>query len=174
MTVFDADTFLTHPRPAAPLPPDAKVYAHDVKIVETPPLLRAARRPRGVKKLGLAYEQRVLDVLEAVYGDLCFLRSPCIQYWRDGKRRYAIPDGLLYLDPAWFVVIEVKLAHTELVWDQLMERYRPLAKLIHPALKVRTVEICRSYDPAIPVPHSLITSLHSGCSPGLEVMQWRI
>jgi hypothetical protein len=48
-------------------------------------------------------------------------------------------------------------------------------RLLHPHLKVRTVEICRSYDPAINIPHSLITSLHSApAKVPLEVMQWRI
>jgi len=119
------------------------------------------------------YERRVLDVLSAIYGEH-FRPSPAIEYVRRGKRRLAIPDGLLYFDDH-LVVVEVKLAHTELVWDQLIERYRPLVRLLHPHLKVRTVEICRSYDPAVNVPHSLITSLHSGAArPGLEVMQWRI
>jgi hypothetical protein len=170
MTVFDAATFLARPKAAQPLPPDSHIYAADVRFV--PPLLRAARRPRGVRKLGLAYEQRVSDVLSAIYGSQ-FRPSPTIQYSRHGRRRFAIPDGILYWrDLA--IVVEVKLAHTELVWDQLIERYRPLVRLLHPTLKVRTVEICRSYDPAINIPHSRITSLHSGCSPGLEVLLWRI
>lgn len=88
----------------------------------------------------------------------------------------AIPDGVLVL-PEWTVIVEVKLAHTEAVWEQLMERYLPLVKCLTSA-PLRGVEICRSYDPAIPLPgrHTLIDSLHRppGCAGDLEVMQWRI
>jgi hypothetical protein len=171
MAVWSPDTFLVRPRAAAPPAGDVRVYATNVRFV--PRLLAAARRPRGAKKVGLMYERRVLDVLSAIYGEH-FKVSPAIEYVRRGKRRLAIPDGLLYFEDH-LVVVEVKLAHTELVWDQLIERYRPLVRLLHPHLRVRTVEICRSYDPAINIPHSLITSLHSGPAKApLEVMQWRI
>jgi hypothetical protein len=170
--VWSPDTFLVKPRSIPPPTGDVRVYATNVRFV--PRLgLAAARRPQGVKKIGLMYERRVLDVLSAIYGEH-FRASPAIEYVRRGKRRLAIPDGLLYFEDH-LVVVEVKLAHTELVWDQLIERYRPLVRLLHPHLKVRTVEICRSYDPAVNVPHSLITSLHSPrYAAGLEVMQWRI
>jgi hypothetical protein len=114
----------------------------------------------------------VSDVLSAIYGSE-YRPSPTIQYSRFGRRHFAIPDGILYWRD-FAIVVEVKLAHTETVWDQLIEKYRPLVRLLHPTLKVRTVEICRSYDPAISIPHTVITSLHSGCSPGLEVLWWRI
>lgn len=173
--VFDTSTFLVAPRRAPAPHPDFKVYASGVRIV--PPVLRAARRARQrvrARELGLAYEQRVADVLSAIYGDR-FVRSPTIAYVRRAKLHYAVPDGILYLDGE-AVVTEVKLAHTELVWPQLVTKYRALVRLLHPTLRVRTVEICRSYDPAVPVAHSRITSLHSGAlaPAGLEVLLWRI
>jgi len=134
------------------------------------------RRAKGVKKLGLDYEQRVADVLSAIYTKR-FVRSPRILYRRYGYLACAIPDGILYLDGVP-VIIEVKLAHTETVWEQLIERYLPLVERLHPRTPVRAVEIARSYDPAVPVAHTFITSLHEttrrAAARELEVMRWRI
>lgn len=173
--VFQADTFLVKPPVRRGATGASPLYATDVRFSRDLAPPQAARR--GVKRLGLAYERRVLDVFSSIYGG-AFLASPVIYYHRLGERKRAIPDGLLYLDDM-VVIVEVKLAHTEMVWDQLIERYRPLVKILHPTLIVRTVEVCRSYDPAIDIPHTLITSLHRPVekrerSSRLEVMQWRI
>ena len=74
-------------------------------------------------------------------------------------RHFAIPDGILRLDGT-VIVIEVKLCHTVAVWPQLMERYAPLVRVLTPGAPLRTVEVCRSYDPAVNVPHTVIESLH--------------
>jgi len=130
-------------------------------------------RRRGQKKVGLDYERRVQDVLGAIYGER-FLRSPVIRYRQNGAARRAIPDGLLYLDDS-VIITEVKLSHTEDVWEQLIERYLPLVEILCPHHRVRAVEICRSYDPArSAIPHTLITSLHHKPHNGLEVLRWRI
>jgi hypothetical protein len=129
-------------------------------------------RVRGAKKVGLSYERRVLDVLSAIYG-YSFRPSPVIRYEIGAKRRAAIPDGILRFGDT-VVVIEVKLAHTERVWEQLMERYAPLVRTLERGATVRTVEVCRYYDPAVICgPHTLIHSLHRPGT-GLEVLQWRI
>src|SRR4249919_2744922 len=127
MTVWSADTFLVKPRAAPPSVPDSRVYATHVQLAAAPRLLAAAR-PRGVKRLGLMYERRVIDVLSAIYGSR-FVPSPSILYTRHGRMHRAIPDGLLYLNGV-AIITEVKLAHTEAVWEQLMERYRPLVRLL--------------------------------------------
>lgn len=169
--IFDAATFLPSPRPLGPsLVTVAPEKYHDVHW-DHRPLARKPIRARGAKLAGLRYEQRVADVLAAIYGGH-FLRSPRILYRLGGRLACAIPDGILYLSGTP-VIIEVKLAHTELVWEQLMERYLPLVSRLHAGKYPRAVEVCRSYDPAINVPHSLITSLHKP-SDGLEVLQWRI
>ena len=134
---------------------------------------RSNVRARGAKKIGLSYERRVLDVLSAIYGS-AFRASPVIRYDVGRKWKAAIPDGVLRLGDT-ILVIEVKLAHTERVWEQLMGRYAPLVRILEPHLRLRTIEVCRSYDPAIslPGPHTLTTSLHKPGT-GLEVLQWRL
>ena len=127
----------------------------------------------------MAFEQRVVDVLSAIYG-VAFEPAPTIRYRRHGVPQSAILDGLLRL-PNETVVIEVKLRHTERVWEQLIERYGPLVRQLE-AGRVRLVEICRSFDPAVAIPCRRITSLHEGhacvpapeAQPRLEVLTWRI
>jgi hypothetical protein len=145
-----------------------------VRWTEAAGVPTAPRRPRGAKLAGLQYERRVLDVLTAIYGG-AFREQANIAYWdRRGPRR-AVLDGVLRLGDE-VLIIEVKLAHTARIWEQLVERYVPLVKALEPGATVRGVEICRSYDPHVKLlgPHKKITSLHQAASGGLEVLQWRI
>lgn len=138
------------------------------------PSSNAPRRPRGAKRAGLQFEQRVADVLTGIYGG-AFTRSPAIRYVKGGRPKLAILDGLLRLRHE-VLIIEVKLAHTERVWEQLMDRYVPLVEALEPGATVRPVEICRSYDPHVRLPgaHTKITSLHASATGALEVLQWKI
>lgn len=126
------------------------------------------------QKEGLRYEQKVHDVLSAIYGD-DYTPHPSILYRdRRGLRR-AIPDGTLRIG-AMLVVVEVKLSHTERAWWQLIRLYVPLlSRLYPPGTRIAPVEICRSYDPAISLPYGeLITSLHRPPLGGLGILQWRL
>lgn len=174
--MFDASTFLPSPS-RAPFRARRLVPAfHNVILTaETPPPPLAAAR--GQKLAGLKFERRVHDILYAIY-EHAFRASPVIRYQTsDGRKDHrAIPDGILVMAD-WTVIVEVKLAHTEVVWEQLMERYVPLVARLTDA-PLRPVEICRSYDPAVPLPgpHTLVESLHRPPSVmgQLEVLQWRI
>lgn len=178
--VFDTTTFLPSRSVsryyaastlAEPETPASFLFSNVRWSHRSPP---APRARRGVKRLGIAYERRVLDVLTAIYG-WSFKPSPIIDYTdQDGRPTFAIPDGVLWVD-GWVIVIEVKLAHTANVWPQLMDKYLPLVKMLEPRTRIRTVEVCRSYDPGVllPGPHTLIGSLHRD-GRGLEVLQWKI
>lgn len=174
--MFDATTFIPSPNrhPIRSVRPFRTFRSVQWAIPETPLPTPMARGARGV---GLRYECRVLDVMCAIYGG-AFRRSPVIQYFdgRESVIHRAIPDGVLTLKD-WTIIIEVKLAHTEVVWEQLMERYVPLLSHLTDA-PLRPVEVCRSYDPAVPLPgpHALVDSLHRPplASGVLEVLQWRI
>jgi len=124
--------------------------------------------------MGLWYEQKVHDVLSAIY-DERYWQSPAILF-RDlyGLRR-AIPDGLLAIDD-YLVIVEVKYTHCELAWWQLKRLYSPLLVTLYPGRHIRHVEICRSYDPSVVFPgsHGLVTSLHALPEVGVGVIQWRI
>lgn len=124
---------------------------------------------------GLRYEQRVHDVLLAIYGSNYRPSAAILFEDRTGLRR-AIPDGLLRVE-ASLVVVEIKLSHTERAWWQLNRLYAPLlAQLTNPGTAIHTVEICRSYDPEVrfPGPFSLTKSLHKLQPNVTGIIQWKI
>lgn len=127
------------------------------------------------QKAGIAYEEKIHDVLSAIYST-DYRATPSILFNDSWKLRRAIPDGLLRIGST-LVVIEVKLSHTEKAWWQLRCLYGPLcAALVVPGTPIQYVEICRSYDPAVqfPEPHDVITSLHKLPKDRVGVLQWRI
>lgn len=129
----------------------------------------------AAQREGLRYEQRVHDVLSALY-QANYRASPAILFEdRTGLRR-AIPDGLLRIEN-YLVVVEIKLSHTERAWWQLNRLYAPLlAQLVNPGTAIHTVEICRSYDPEIrfPGPFSVAKSLHKLQPNVTGIIQWKI
>lgn len=137
------------------------------------------RRNKGStysQKLGLAYEEKVHDVLSAIYGN-AYRASPSILFSDRRGLRQAIPDGLLRLG-ARYVLIEIKLTHTEKAWWQLQRLYLPLiSTLVLRGAYIQCFEICRSYDPAVqfPAPHKLVTSLHEVLPREVTgVVQWKL
>lgn len=128
---------------------------------------------RGAKGLGLAYEQKVHDVLLAIYG-ASYKPHPAMLYDdRTGLRR-AIPDGLLQTATG-HVLVEVKYTHCELAWWQLNRLYLPLLSHVLRG-PIVAVEICRSYDPEISFPHAheLVTSLHKVPVGVTGILVWKL
>jgi hypothetical protein len=175
--VFDPGTFLLRPRGNPASWPGRDNSGGGVRrytnVRWSPPIERSqVRKTVGVKRVGLDYERKVLDVLSAIYGDK-FVCAPAIRYEYRRKSRLAIPDGILRLSRENIIIVEVKLSHTLEVWEQLVERYATLVRSLERGATVRTVEVCRYYNPDIPVPHTLTQSLHRPGT-GLEVMQWKL
>lgn len=135
-----------------------------------------APRNRGhtqAQKMGLRYEQKVHDVLSAIY-ETRFTPSPCILFEEGTRLRRAIPDGVLVLGDC-VVVVEVKYTHTEDAWWQLKRLYEPLLSAIYGERLLRCVEVCRSYDPTTSFPsHRLVTSLHALPETEVGVIQWKL
>lgn len=128
-----------------------------------------------VQRLGLAYEQKVQDVLAAIYADRFVCDMPILFEDRRGLHR-CIPDGILRLDATSIVIIEVKLRHTSRAWWQLERLYCPVIRaLVGPAARIFRAEICRSYDPDEEFgAHSLCESLHKLPISQPGVLQWKL
>lgn len=133
--------------------------------------------PRGfspAQRLGLAFETKVHDVLDAIY-DVDYRASPSILYEDDRGLHRAIPDGMLRIGRT-LVVVECKLSHTERAFWQLSKVYIPLlSRLTIPNIRVVGIEICRNFDPDLKWPErfEILTSLHKA-STRLGVLQWRL
>jgi hypothetical protein len=126
------------------------------------------------QRAGIAYEQKIHDVLSAIYG-AHYCINPSILFTTGTQTRRAIPDGILRIESR-LVLIEVKLTHTEKAWWQLRRLYAPLlAAIAAPGTPIQCVEICRAYDPDVqfPEPHEVVTSLHA-LSTLVGVLQWKI
>ena len=128
------------------------------------------------QRLGLAYERRVQDCLEAIYPGLFVSGVPLLFEDRTGLHR-CIPDGILRLSDTSIAILEIKLTHTERAWWQLERLYTPVIRqMVGPAPRILRCEICRSYDPSVkfPAPHSLCQSLHKLPIDAVGVLQWKI
>jgi len=129
----------------------------------------------GAQKLGLYYESKVHDILEAIY-EIDYRRSPSILFEdRSGLHR-CIPDGILNIGSR-LIIVEIKLRHTERAYWQLERLYKPvLGTMVVPGTRVYTVEICRSYDPdeVWPGVHEVVTSLHRLPLDRTGVLQWQL
>lgn len=136
--------------------------------------------PKGgrtaAQKLGIAYEQKVVDCLEAIYGDNFTHSVPILYEDRRGTHR-CIPDGLLRIGED-LVIVEIKLRHCDRAAWQLRRLYEPvLRQMVVPRTRrVLCAEICRSYDPdeQFSFPHMVETSLHKLRSSHIGVLQWRL
>lgn len=125
------------------------------------------------QKLGLRYEQKVQDVLSAIYAQNFRPAASILFEDRTGLRR-AIPDGLLDLGDC-IVIVEIKYSHCELAWWQLKKLYLPLVlRLI--AKPIHLCEIVHTYDPDVswPEPHGLCASLHRLPVGEVGVIQWKL
>lgn len=122
--------------------------------------LRDYTRGRGLteaQKNGLRYESYVQEYLQERFGG--YTAEPVVQCLDDGVQRELRPDGVLRFQDRVFI-FEIKYGHVPEAWWQLEKLYKKaLAKYYH--CPISLVEICRSYDPAMPfpVPVTLIPDL---------------
>lgn len=160
----------------APRPPRGLYLPHGTpRQVSLGGLLPPSGGRTVVQRLGLAYEQKVQDILQAIYGEKFFCDVPILYEDRRGLHR-CIPDGVLRTDACTVVIVEVKLRHTSRAWWQLERLYFPvLRQLVGPSVRIQRAEICRSYDPDEEFgPHDYCESLHKLPSDRVGVLQWKL
>jgi len=127
-------------------------------IVGTPrEVFRAGRQPvfsvdslNAAQKSGLRYEDHVQRML--CDWDHGYIASPTFTFVDDLGRRMIRPDGYLWGKECIFI-FEIKIRHMPEAYWQLMHLYRPALQVRHPRHRVVCVEVCGSYDPAMPFPY---------------------
>ena len=106
------------------------------------------------QKRGMAYEKKVQAAFLEKYDHL-YLPSPWFHYEEEGsgRKHYCQPDGLLF-NPSRqrIVIVEIKLQHTRMAYQQLFNLYRPVVEHVFSPWNIGCCEITRWYDPAEPVP----------------------
>jgi hypothetical protein len=127
-------------------------------------------------KLGLRFEKEVLKQLQKAY--LSRFTTGVPLSFQEGATKggfyqrpsTAIPDGLLLSnDRRSLCLIEIKLRHSTDAWFQLNRFYLPiLRRAIGSSLLLRTLEICRYYDPGVKLPQGkrVVRELSEAFAPG--------
>lgn len=101
------------------------------------------------KTNGLRYEDKVQR--ELVLRCRGYLPSPPIHFLDDNGYRTIIPDGLIS-NPGRVFIFEIKSQHMPEAWWQLDQLYKPVLTERRVGCPISCIEICRSYDPAMPFP----------------------
>jgi hypothetical protein len=133
------------------------------------------------QKAGIRYQTKVLAKL-TLEGS-AFTPSPWFCYIDSGlKPKWCQPDFLLELEGAQrqreqgLIIGEIKKTFHPDAWLQLEKIYKPVIHAALPGRELISLCICRSFDPAIPLPiiPNLISNIHE-CAPGaFNVMVERI
>lgn len=109
---------------------------------------RPASALTAARIAGLRYEEKVQYEL---FRYSTYLAAPRLNFSDDRGVRHCIPDGVLVrLDRV--VVFEIKSQHMPEAWWQLRRLYQPVLEASQVARPVQVVEVCRSFDIAMPFP----------------------
>lgn len=128
----------------------------------------------AARENGLRYESQAHEHLRSVLG-AGYLAVELLV--RDAKgRRDLIPDGVFF-HPLHLVIFEVKSQHMPEAWWQLRKLYQPCLQFKLPKRPIYVIEVCKSFDPAMPFPEPvvLLSDVKKFCydpQPGFGVYQW--
>lgn len=159
---------------AVPAPPHFRPIQMPVKRVQRiPALAMSEKEMTPAQRLGVHYEQKWHAFAKEFIRN--YVESPCLMFEDGGGTRVVIPDGYAYCDTVVWI-FEVKHQHTSDAWWQLEKLYKPVVEhfVKCPAI---CVEVCKTYDPAMPFPISpTLVDLDtlSGLRPGeFGVLKWK-
>jgi len=76
------------------------------------------------------------------------------------------------------VIFEIKLQHMPEAWWQLRKLYQPVVEEYYKPRAISVVEVCRSFDPAIPLPEDIeliddIQGFIAAAAGNFGVLRWR-
>lgn len=106
-------------------------------------------------KRGLKFEAHVNKRLTE---DLLFhklILQPHLRFDLNGSMQSAFPDALIQHNDEW-ILVEIKLRHTYDGYNQLTHLYYPVLRKIFPEMKIRRLEICKTYDPFVQLPEKVV------------------
>jgi hypothetical protein len=111
------------------------------------------RGDTAAREAGLRYEAKAQEYLAATLGS-SYVPAQILSFRDDTpERRLIIPDGI-YGVPTHFILFEIKSQHVPDAWWQLRQLYQPVLRCLS-HLEVFCVEVCGSFDPAMPFPEPI-------------------
>lgn len=114
-------------------------------------------RGTQAQKAGIRYERKVTSFLRS-----CFFDGLQVGPWFEfldvnGGRRYCQPDALwLSKDKSFAIIFEVKIRFTSDAYYQLRKLYAPVVRKALEPQRIGLVNVCRSFDPAVPFPEPVV------------------
>lgn len=175
-----ADGGADHAPVEVPPPPGFRAAEQVVFAVFCPNPFGGSSRPTGgfAQRAGIRYERQVHEMLTDA-GGVAIRHNPWIEFGElSGSRRRCSPDALWApKDEPLALVIEVKSQHMPEAWWQLRRLYQPVVERLWPARQLEVLEICKSFDPAMPFPEKVVqvSNVHEalGLHGKFGVLQWR-
>jgi hypothetical protein len=133
-----------------------------VKLVEEPQFARTHKLPKGSKRRGLIYQDRVVDYLERRMPESWeALPGPWFEFVDAKGHHYAQADWLgIDVTQGRICLVEIKLNRVPDAWWQLNRRYLPLVQKLFPQFEIGMVEIATSIRNFVtPTPVNLISNI---------------
>lgn len=160
---------------AVPPPSNFRHWAlpiHSVVSTENP--YQNVSGNSAAKRAGLRYERIVQKLLNRIEG---YDESPAYIVTDRQGPRLIIPDGLIRLGD-FVIVVEIKIRHMPEAYWQLEHKYAPAMRWLNgPYRRVYTLEIVKSFDPAMPCPvaprvYSSLSEFLTKPTEGFNVYVW--
>jgi hypothetical protein len=102
------------------------------------------------QRAGMRYERKVHEYLGRVLDN--YRPSQAFRFFDAGRGvRFCVPDGVV-LNPSRTFIFEFKFQHMPEAWWQLRQLYEPVLRSFNRDAETYVVEVCRSFDPAVPFP----------------------
>lgn len=140
--------------------PRGKIFHAEVGVDAPAWMKDNQRRRRGVMRLGEIYESEVHQALWPLYPG--YVHNPWIVFHDQDGRKWCQPDALI-VDPrrSHITIVEVKLRHTLEAFVALYKLYLPVLQAAFGAFyRFSCIEICKWFDPAVPIDVSLRSAAH--------------
>lgn len=142
-------------------PPRKFKPAYDVRRgwFERPPSFAKRNRSRGLARVGLNFEKRILGELEKKFFKGVMLRGPWLGFdCSVTGMRYCQPDALVFdIWEGYILILECKLRHVSNAWYQMHELYKPVIEVMFPGWEVKGLEICKHFEPFAEYPEQVVS-----------------
>lgn len=114
-----------------------------VRLCNEPNFAKTKKLPKGSKRKGLLYQERVVERLETMVEDTMVpLAGPWFEFVDATGHRYAQADWIgIDLSKGFVCIAEVKLNRVPDAWWQLNRLYLPLVERLFPEFDIGCLEI---------------------------------
>lgn len=97
-----------------------------VRVADRPAFAGARQKAGTAKRAGILYQGKVNRLFEQFYG-FQYIAEPWFEYSIQEQKKLCSPDGLFIdLHRGRIVIVEVKLSHTAVAFQQLRNKYLPI------------------------------------------------